>query len=220
MLIPYPKKYTDADIARLYDEYREQDKDLKTFCAERGLPYTTIFRRFDRLEARLAKGLPPITISPSYSRGSTDVAESEVASTVQQEIAAEAKTTTEEKIVLGKILDKEIIEPLYREGLLTSSELKDKVATAQKIVELIRKGKDYEKLAEQYEEAVEALNFYRSRTEPMVRLEVGTQMLTQFLEMALLMEELGVDIIDSEAGKFYADLIQDYLMGRTKSFKA
>jgi hypothetical protein len=216
--MPFPKKFTDADIARLYDEYRSQDKDLKTFCAERGLPYTTIFRRFDRLESRLAKGLPPVTISPSYSRGSTDVAETEVASTVQQEIAAESKTTTEQYLILGKKIWEAFAAWASKKGY-DLSKIKE-MPIHEFVLDSLTKADEYDKLAKDYEEAVEALNFYRSRTDPIVRLEIGTQMLAQFLEMALLMEELGVDIIDSEAGKFYADLIQDYLIGRTKSFKA
>jgi hypothetical protein len=219
--MPFPKKYTDAEIWKLHEEFSGQDKDLKTFCEERKLNYTTIRARFERLERRLAKGLPPIQYRASRSPSGKELAEEEVATTVQQEIAAEAKTTAEEKIVLGKILDKDIIEPLYREGLLTPSELKDKLATAEKIRELIRKGKDYEKLTEEYEEAVEALNFYRSRTDPIVRIEQGMEMLSNFLEMAMLMKLFGVDIVRSEVGEYYAGLIEDYLLGRpVKSFKS
>jgi len=215
--VPLPKKFTDADIARLYDEYREQDKDLKTFCEERGLPYTTIFRRFDRLESRLAKGLPPVTVSPSYSRGSMDVAETEVAATVQQEIAAESKASTEQYIVLGKKIWEAFAAWASKKGY-DLSKIKE-MPIHEFVLDSLSKADEYEKLAKEYEETVEALNFYQSRTSPIVRLEQGIQMLKEFIEMALLMDALGIDVIESDVGQYYANLIQDYLVGRTKSFK-
>jgi hypothetical protein len=215
--MPYPKKYTDADIARLYDEYRDQDKDLKTFCAEKGLPYTTIFRRFDRLEKRLAKGLPPVTVSPSYSRGSTDVAEAEVAATVQQEIAAESKTSTEQYIVLGKKIWEAFAAWASKKGY-DLSKIKE-TPIHEFVLDSLAKADEYDKLAEAYREAVEALNFYQSRTEPLVRLERGIEMLTQFLQFAVLMDALGVDVIESDVGRFYASHIENYLMGKAANLK-
>jgi intein/homing endonuclease len=88
------------------------------------------------------------------------------------------------------------------------------------VLDSLTKADEYDKLAKEYEETVEALDFYRSRTHPIIRLEQGIQMLKEFLEMALLMDALGIDIIDSDVGQYYANLIQDYLLGRTKSFKA
>jgi hypothetical protein len=213
--MPLPKKYTNADIMKLYEEYQNQDKDLKTFCQEKGLPYTTIFRRFDRLEKHLAKGLPPTTIPPSYSRASNEIAETEVASTVQQEIAAESKTQTEQFLILGKKIWEAFTAYASKKGY-DLSKIKD-IPIHEFVLNSLTKADEYEKLSEEYKEAVEALNFYQSRTDPIVRLEQGIQMLKEFLEMALMMDALGIDIIDSEAGKFYADLIQDYLMGRRKN---
>lgn len=214
--MPFPKKFTDAEIARLYDEYRSQDKDLKTFCEERGLPYTTIFRRFDRLERHIAKGLPPVTVAP-YSGGASGVAESEVAATVQKEIAAESKTQTEQFLILGKKIWEAFAAWASKKGY-DLSKIKE-IPIHEFVLDSLTKADEYEKLSKEYEEAVEALNFYQSRTNPIVRLEQGIQMLKEFVEMALLMDALGVDIIDSEAGKFYADLIQNYLVGKTKSLK-
>jgi hypothetical protein len=211
--MPFPKKYTDAEIARLYEEFQNQDKDLRTFCMERGLTYNTIARRFDRLERRMAEGLPPA----SYTPGSSDIAETEVASTVQQEIAAESKATTQHYLILGKKIWEAYSAWAAKKGY-DLSKIKE-TPIHEFVLESLEKADEYDKLAREYEEAVEALNFYKSRTDPMVRLEIGTQMLTQFLEMALLMDALGVDIVDSETGEFYANLIQDYLLGKTPSTK-
>jgi hypothetical protein len=209
--MPFPKKWSSAQINRLYEEYRDSDKDLKTFCDEKGLPYNTIFQRFDRLERRLAKGLPPVEL-PSYSAGSKDVAEEEVATTVQQEIAAESKSQTQQYIILGKKIWEAFAAHASKKGL-DLSKLKD-LPIHEVVLDAMAKSDEYDKLAKAYEETVEALNFYQSRTEPLVRLERGIEMLTQFLQMALLMDQLGVDILDSDVGAYYSQHIEKYLMGK------
>ncbi len=206
--MPFPKKFTDAEIARLYDEYRSQEKDLKTFCEERGLPYNTIFRRFDRLERRIAKGLPPVTVTPYGG----DVAENEVAATVQKEIAAESKTATEQYIILGKKIWEAFAAWASRKGY-DLSKIRE-MPIHEFVLDSLQKADEHDKLVEKYEEAVEELNFYKSRTDPIVRLERGIEMLKDFLEMAVLMDALGVDIIETEAGRYYADLIQSFLVGK------
>ena len=212
--MPFPKKYTSAEISKLYDEYRDQEKDMKTFCAEKGLNYKTIFGRFDRLERRLAKGLPPIQYRTSSTSGK-DVAEEEVATTVQQEIAAESKSQTQQYIILGKKIWESFAAFASKKGL-NLSKLKD-VPIHEVVLDAMTKAEEYDRLADRYKETVEALNFYQSRTDPLIRLERGIDMLTQLLQFALLMDGLGIDVLESDVGQFYASTIERYLMGKATS---
>jgi len=50
--VPFPKKFTDEEIIRFYNEWQKSGLDLKTFCrtyTPTPLPYTTIYKRFKRL---------------------------------------------------------------------------------------------------------------------------------------------------------------------------
>ena len=49
--MPYAKKWTDAQILRLHNEYEQTDLDLKTFCEQHTppLPYKTMVPRFKKL---------------------------------------------------------------------------------------------------------------------------------------------------------------------------
>jgi len=215
--VPFPKKFTDAEIYRLYEEYRESDKDLKTFLEEKGYSgrdYFAIRKRFDNLEKRLAKGLPPITTNSFRGGGSSleGLAEDAVAAELASQTAREASDTAKWKFILGDKLWRLYADYAARKGWDISKIAEHPID--QVFAEALQKSEDYEKLSKKYEEALDALEFYRSRSDPIVRLEIAADMLAKFLETAMLMDALGVDIIESEAGQYYAQLIENYLLGK------
>ncbi len=219
--MPFPKKFTDAEIYRLYEEYRDQDKDLKTFLAEKGFSdkdYFAIRRRFDSLEKRLAKGLPPVT-PVLGGRGSSleGIAEETVTAELASQTAREASDTARWKFILGDKLWRLYADYASRKGWDISKIAEHPID--QVLAEALRKSEEYEKISKKYEEALEALEFFRSRSDPIVRLEIATDMIAKFIETAVLMDALGVDIIESEVGQYYARLIEDYLLGGTQPLK-
>lgn len=218
--MPFPKLFSDAQILRLYEEYQNQDKDLMTFLREKGLEkhYLAIRKRFDQLEKREAKGLPPIRVNASTSKNIDEIAQEQVTSEIVTQTAKEASDTARWKFILGDKLWRVYTDYAARQGWDISKIAEHPIDEV--FTEALRKSEEYEKLAKKYEEAMEALEFYRSRSDPIVRLEVGINMLREFLEMALLMDALGIDIIESEAGQYYASLIESYLLGGRKPFKS
>ncbi|MEM2946555.1 MAG: hypothetical protein QXI87_09485, partial [Thermoproteota archaeon] len=164
-------------------------------------------------DKRLAKGLPPIEVNHGYTAvGGRDVAEDEVATTVQQEIAAESKQKTQQHIILGKKIWEAFAAHAAKKGI-DLSKLRE-MPIHEVVMDALEKADEYDKLRKDYEEVVEKLNFYQSRTDPVVRMELAIDMLRKFLETAILLDQLGVDILESEAGEYYGRLIEDFLLGR------
>jgi len=153
--------------------------------------------QYSKLGRSIRRSLTPESITP----------ESIVAATIQEKTAEEARNRVEAKLTVGEVAIY-ILEQLRKDGFDPEQYPPEKI-----IPEMYKAWKELPTIKKRLEEAIEALNFYRSRTHPIVRLEQGIQMLKDFLEMALLMDALGIDIIDSDVGRYYANLIQSYLVG-------
>lgn len=210
--MPYAKKYSDAQILKWYEEHNQSDLDLKTFCEQHEPPlvYKTIVVRFARLEKRLAQGGPAIRArSPSAT---TDVAEEEVATTVQKETAAEAKQATEQNIIIGKKVKEAYFTFAAKKGWDLTKIKQHPID--ELVAQALEKADAYDTLEKRQKETMEALAFFQSRTNPLVRLERGMELLKDFLEMSLLMESIGIDVLESDMGEFYGHLIESYLLGK------
>lgn len=99
------KLFSESQIIRLYQEYVESDKDLKTFLREKGLEdhYLAIRKRFDMLEKRLAApaGERPRVPLPPTRESLESLARDEVAIEIASQTAKEAADTTKWKFILG-----------------------------------------------------------------------------------------------------------------------
>ncbi|MBA7490228.1 hypothetical protein ES702_00763 [subsurface metagenome] len=210
--MPYAKKWTDAQILRLHNEYEQTDLDLKTFCEQHTppLPYKTMVPRFKKLARRLAEGGP--AIRARNPTATTDVAEEEVATTVQKETAAEAKQATEQNIIIGKKVKEAYFTFAAKKGWDLTKIKQHPID--ELVAQALEKADAYDTLEKRHKETMEALAFFQSRTNPLVRLERGMELLRDFLEMSLLMEAIGIDVLDSEMGEFYGNLIEGYLLNK------
>ena len=210
--MPYAKKYSDAQILKWYQEHEQSDLDLKTFCEQHTPPlkYKTLVPRFRKLEKRLAGGGP--AIRARNPTATTDVAEEAVATSVQTEIGAEAKQATEQYIVLGKKIWAAYAKFASEKGIdLTTLR---KMPVDQILTDALEKADAFDSLEKRHKEVLGALAFFQSRTDPLVRLEKGMELLRDFLEFSLLMNAIGIDVLESDMGEFYGQLIESYLLGK------
>lgn len=215
-----PRRYTDEDIRLYYEEFRRRKElegiTLKDFCAEKGLPYDTIYKRFKRLERELSRAQPSgprAFLSLGRESPSMQTAEDEVAATVQRAIAQESKTTTTLYLALGKKIWDAFAHYASKRGW-DLSKIKD-LPIDQYVLEALRKADDFDKLVEDYGRLATEYEYLKSRVDPLVRFENAMELLASFAELnALFYLLFGVDLAGTEFGWWFAGLIEDYLMGK------
>jgi len=212
--MPIAKKFSDAQIYRLYQEYTQQDKPLLAFLEEKGLEkhYHAIRRRFEAIEKRLAKGLPPI-LPKASKKASEDVAEDEVASTLQKEIADEARRRTEGYLILAKGLWKDVIPAIAEWKKIPPHQLISENPLPH-IMEAINKARRYEALQEEVQRLQQENEFLKRRADPYLRMECALDAYISFLAQAVAAKALGVDITKTRAKDVFAQLIDSFLTGK------
>jgi hypothetical protein len=152
---PIPKKWSDEEIQDLYNEWKESgSENLWDFCRERNLPYFTIRKRFKTLERHVAKGLPE------------DVAESEVASTVQRKIAETARRMTEAQIGMGEKVTSTLADHVTNEHGVPPSKLHT-FPWEKEIAEWRLAHENYEKMQKELEEMRRIVSYYESNYSPL-----------------------------------------------------
>jgi len=212
--VPFPKKFTDAEIYRLYEEYRESDKDLKTFLEEKGYSgrdYFAIRKRFDNLERRLAKGLPPITTN-AFGGGSAaleSVADEAVAAEVVTQTAREAGTTARWKFILGDKLWRLYSEYAAHMGWDISKISEHPIDEV--FAEALRKSKEYDEMKREVEELRRKVALMEYKLDPLGRLEIATNAMLRYIKFAVYARLLGINVAKSPATKYYSTLINGIL---------
>jgi len=88
-----------------------------------------------------------------------------------------------------------------------------KVDVPSLVIKAIDKLADYERLEEYVRWLENELEYYRSRTSPLVRLEYGLRLMMDFLKMCAVLKALGFDVKRSPFVRFYAWLITRYIFG-------
>jgi hypothetical protein len=225
--MPIPRKYTAEDWRLYYEEFKRRQAlegiTLKEFCMEKGLPYKTASEKFKRLEARMAgeaaggAGLGLAGLEEASP--AREVAQDAVAATVQRAIAQESKATTELYLALGKKIWDAFAHYASKKGW-DLSKLKD-LPIHEYVLEALRKAEDFDRLADDYGRLATQFEYLRSRVDPLVRLENAMELMTSFLEVSMLFKAfLGIDLVRTEVGQWFAGLVEDYMMGRyPKVFK-
>jgi len=210
-----PRKYTDQEIAKLYDEYYEEASKtgitLKDWCEKKGLPYTSIWTRFARLEKKLGIKAERPKGAAAKRVGHDHVARSETAMTVEKEIAAEAKTRTELFLMLGKKIFEAYTAIAAKKGWDLSTIHKRPID--QEILEAFKKADEYDKLAKEYEELKEQMEWLRMRADPYARFELALNAYLVFLAQAVCAKAVGIDIRKTKAKEFFQRLIDSFLTG-------
>ena len=203
--MPFPTKFTTSQILKLYEEFSEQDKDLKAFLEGKGLGehYHAIQKRFQRLERSRARGEPVRTRTPSPK--------TIVNATIEEAVAAEAREQTEQLLILGKAVRAAYFKYAARRGL-DIEEIK-KTPIHEVILAALEKEGKYDALVAQNIELEDALRFYAQEVNPLFRLKSAISLLNEFLQSVTLAELVGFDFEGSQLIRHYQRLMELYLQG-------
>jgi hypothetical protein len=197
--MPYPKIWNDEQIARLYEEYIKSDEDLKTFCQKRGLIYTTIFNRFQKLERGMSRRSPPAT------------PDAVVADAVQARIAQEARSKVESMLKTAGAIQDEYVAIATEEGWLNEIEKHPPDKEIRKWYEGYKKAKELE--AENDELRIQ-LNYYKRRADPFQRLEIALNAYINYLAIAVIAKRMKTNI--PETKQTFHNMITNFLKGEVE----
>lgn len=191
------KKYGDQQIKTLWEEFNHQELNLKDFCKSKDLPYTTIFQRFKRLKKKAEVPVRSASVA--------------VDETVQIEIAGEATARTKQYLLLGKAIWTTFAGWASKRGM----SLRDieKTPIHEVVTTALEKEADYDTLTKENTKLRQTINIYASRVNPIMRLETGIEMFRSFLEYTIMMDAIGINVLNSDIGEFYGKMIESYLMG-------
>lgn len=83
------------------------------------------------------------------------------------------------------------------------------------VLDALKKSDEYERLVEDYGRLASEVEWLKSRVDPLVRFENAMELLVSFLEVSMIYKLfLGVDLVRTEVGEWFAGLIEDYIMGK------
>jgi len=137
------------------------------------------------------------------------IAQTSIASTVEERIARKAVDMTEATYRLGDAVRMHFED--YCEHLGVSPE---EVRPEIIIPEIFEKAKKYDKVEKRVQELERMVYELQSIVDPFQRLEKCLDMLADFIyARAIAKKALGIDIARTGIGRFYADLIAAYLTG-------
>jgi hypothetical protein len=201
--MPIPLKFTQAQILALYQEYHEQDKDLKTFLEEKGLGehYQAIAHRFHRIEKRLMKEGSHAPISPKGI----------VQATVEEAIAKKQRDDVMLTLQIGEACKTAYYRWAAKKGM--SVEDMKKMPIHKAVAIALEKESQYDEVMRENAELRAALRLYSQEVDPRLRLKAAINLITDFLEMATVAELVGFNIKDSGLIGFYQQLLEKYLVG-------
>jgi hypothetical protein len=203
--IPGEQLFTREYVARLYEEFGNQDKDLRAFLKDKGLSahYKAIATRFGRLERRLAK-----TNAPPAAPGEANKV---VKETVVEAISAEARDQTEQFLVIGKAVMSAYFKYAAARGM--NLEQIKKTPVHEIIIRALEKEPKYDALVERNQQLEDEMRALMQEVNPIFRLKSAIQLMNEFLLFVDVGEALGFNIEDSPLIGHYQRLIELYLKG-------
>lgn len=141
----------------------------------------------------------------------TSTAETAIATTVQTHIAQRATLETELLLKAGEAYRRELIAYLIERGERPENWAERNPDEILK--EAFNALREMPKLREENDRLREIVSIYEERLDPDIRLQKGIELLTNALILDRIYSSLGIDFLNSKAGKTYLQLIDTFIGG-------
>ncbi|MCW1308375.1 MAG: hypothetical protein OH337_04150 [Candidatus Parvarchaeota archaeon] len=201
-----------------YIEFNEDGSARWTVNEDVARKYISILRESRPKQRRKAstQSIPqPLPLEPIKTDDSIieyETALNAVQASVHEKIADRARTMVSEDLKFAETVAPYIVEYLSKKGY-SPSEIRERLPH-QLIIEAFQKAERAEMLERELEDLKAELEFYRERVDPLMRLEAAMHYLAKFVEIAIVLDQLGIDIMETDVGRFYMKLFESFLTGK------
>ena len=212
-----PTRKWDTEYLRLlYEEYK-RGKNLLELEAESGVPKSTLSKYFRRFRMEEETGLPKeladkLKAAAADERAISISAKAGVMSTLTERVKSEAARRTETYLKIGQVVYEAFLKWAESKGWPVSRIMEADVARI--VAEALEKDAMFDRLARENARLKAELNLYRSRVDPVMRMENAMALLGRMLEAAALFKAIfGINFFRTTVGLYYISLLEQYLTG-------